>query len=83
MIKQLPPKARKTLLNLYNHIWTTHKFPTTWKLGYIIPILKPQKSKTDANNYRPICLTNTQCKTFEKNDKQKAFVVYENSQNTK
>lgn len=66
MIVHLPKTAVKALLAYFNRIWTGRSIPGSWKEGVIIPLLKPQKEKTDPNSYRPITLTNTICKLMEK-----------------
>lgn len=46
IIKHFPPKTRKQLLSIYNHIWTKNVFPDSWKEVIIIPVLKPNKDQT-------------------------------------
>ena len=43
MLKHLPENSLETLLNIFNYIWTTGKFPEDWTLATIIPIPKPGK----------------------------------------
>ena len=52
-----------SLLYIYNHIWLTQDFPTSWKPAIIIPVHKPGKVLSDPSSYRPI--TNCLCKTME------------------
>ena len=59
MLKYLPENSLETLLNIFNYIWTTGKFPKDWIYATIIQIPEP-------NNYRPIALTSCQCKTLER-----------------
>lgn len=66
MIQHLSPITKSYILKLYNHIWTKHTFPDLWRQAIIIPIPKPNKCKSDPNNYRPISLTSCMCKTLEK-----------------
>ena len=54
----------ETLLNIFNYIWTTGKFPDDWQYATIIPIPKPGKDPAEPNNYRPIALTSCLCKTL-------------------
>ena len=42
-IKNLPTTKKQELLGIYNRSWQTGKLPAEWKLGLIIPILKPGK----------------------------------------
>ena len=55
----------KTLLNIFNYIWTTGKFPEDWQYATIIPISKPGKDTAAPNNYRPIALTSCLCIKLE------------------
>ena len=66
MLKHLPESALDTLLNLFNNIWITGNFPSSWSAATIIPIPKPGKDATSPDNYRPIALTSCVCKTFER-----------------
>ena len=43
MLKHLPENSLETLLNIFNDIWTTGKFPEDWQYATIIPIQKPGK----------------------------------------
>ena len=53
MLKHLPENSLETLLNIFNYIWTTGKFPEDWTLA-------------EPNNYRPIALASCLCKTLER-----------------
>ncbi|WP_218669320.1 RNA-directed DNA polymerase, partial [Solemya velum gill symbiont] len=66
MLSHLPPLARSHLLTLLNDAWTTNTLPPDWRHALVIPIAKPGKDSTQANNYRPISLTSCLCKTFER-----------------
>ena len=66
MLKHLPENSLETLLNIFNYIWTTGKFPEDWTLATIIPIPKPGKDPAEPNNCRPIALTSCLCKTLER-----------------
>ena len=66
MLKHLPDTSLETLLNIFNYIWTTGKFPEDWTLATIIPIPKPGKDPAEPNNYRPVALTSCLCKTLER-----------------
>ena len=65
-IKNFPNNSKNYLLAIYNTIWENKVFPNTWRHGYIIPIIKPNKNKFHAESYRPISLLNTLCKLLEK-----------------
>ena len=66
MLKHLPHKSLQTLLDIFNNMWETGKFPESWKLATIIPIPKPGKDHTEPTNYRSIALTSCLCKTLER-----------------
>ena len=40
MIKRAHPSLQQLIINLYNRILIQRQFPTEWKTGIIIPILK-------------------------------------------
>ena len=54
MLKHIPLKSLQTLLDIFNNMWETGKFPESWELATIIPIPKPGKDLTEPTNYRPI-----------------------------
>ena len=66
MLKHLLPKLLKTLLDIFNDIWETGKFPKSWEIATIIPIPKPGNDHAEQTNYRPIALTSCICKTLER-----------------
>lgn len=66
LLKNLPENTLAFILKIFNFIWTNHVFPKQWQEVYIIPIHKSGKSKLNPLNYRPITLSNTLCKLFEK-----------------
>ena len=66
LLKHLPDTSLETLLNIFNYIWTTGKFPDVWQYATIIPIPKPGKDPAEPNNYRPIALTSCLGKTLER-----------------
>ena len=53
MLIHLPDTSLETLLNIFNNIWTTVKFPDGWQYTTIIPNPKPGKDPAEPNNYRP------------------------------
>ena len=65
-LKQLPSCSLDFLLQAFNEVWVSGKFPTSWKQATIIPIPKPGKDSNDPSNYRPIALTSCLCKTLER-----------------
>ena len=57
LLINLPQEALNYMLLLFNCIWIHNLFPTRWTKATVISILKPGKSSTDPNSYRPIVLT--------------------------
>jgi len=57
MLKNLPEIALDTLLRVFNDLWVTGNFPSSWSEATLIPIPKPGKDLTDPGNYKPIALT--------------------------
>lgn len=50
------------ILDLTNNVWRNEIIPKQWRTSKIIPILKPNKDKTQATSYRPIALINVNLK---------------------
>ena len=65
-LKHLPFNSLLTLLEIFNHIWTTQTFPPIWKKANVIAFPKPGKDSSIPSNYRPIALTSCLCKTLER-----------------
>ena len=63
-------KAHKKLIeviqNFFNYVWDTGSSPRPWHHATIIPISKPGKDKSIPSGYRPVSLTCTFCKIFER-----------------
>jgi ribonuclease HI len=66
ILKHLPNTCKNTMVALFNHLWETDSFPSSWREATVIPIPKPGKDTTQPNNYRPIALTSCLCKTMER-----------------
>ena len=66
MIQNLDPENKLKLLEYYNEIWKSKKFPKKWLFATIIPILKLGKDPNEADSFRPIALTNCLCKIMER-----------------
>ena len=47
LLKHLPEDSLLLLLYIFNHIWLTQDFPTSWKTAIIIPVPKPGKVLSD------------------------------------
>lgn len=65
MLKHLSENCKWLVLKLINKSWTEGKLPDQWKVGTIIPLLKPNKPKNEPKSYRPIALTSALCKVME------------------
>ena len=65
-LKHLPPDSLAVLLGIFNAIWRSNAFPSSWREATIIPIPKPGKDSSIPSNYRPIALTSCLCKTMER-----------------
>jgi len=50
MLKNLPEIALDTLLRVFNDLWVTGNFPSSWSEATLIPIPNPEKDPTDSGN---------------------------------
>ena len=80
MLKLTAPSISKPISTLINAIFRKSSFPSTWKMGHIVPIFKhfdksarqdpnipdPKEDKSNPNNYRPITLLSSLSKVCEK-----------------
>ena len=66
MIKHLTPQVLSSLLNALNQLWTSGKFPDSWRREIKLPFLKPGKNPLHPESYRPISLTSCVGKLFER-----------------
>ncbi|KAG0439684.1 hypothetical protein HPB47_016562 [Ixodes persulcatus] len=64
--KNLEGEAVKDLLAIINKIWEAGELPTSWKHSIVVPIPKPGKAPTGLTALRPISLTPTICKIYER-----------------
>ena len=65
-LKHLPFTCLSILLDIFNDVWQSVDFPSSWKEALVIPIPKPGKDSSDPNNYHPIALTSCLCKNLER-----------------
>ena len=65
ILKETKDIIAPILLRLFDRSLLESKFPSVWKLSNVIPIHK-KDSRSDPSNYRPISLTSTLSKVFEK-----------------
>ncbi|VDO10343.1 unnamed protein product [Rodentolepis nana] len=63
---RMGPKAKETMLTLYNKIWETSLVPNQWKVAIVIPVLRKGKDPSNFDNYRPISLTSVLAKLMER-----------------
>jgi hypothetical protein len=54
MLKLPPASALGTQFQIFNDVWTTGRFAPSWSEATVIPIPKPGKVPTSADNYIPI-----------------------------
>ena len=66
MIKILPHRDIKYLLNMYNKIWEEGEIPKIWKHTTIAFLLKKGKYQKDVWSYRPVAQTKIPCIIFER-----------------
>lgn len=66
MLTHLHPFTLLLILYLFNRVWQEGRFPLTWKVAIVIPLLKPRKDASSASSYRLIALTSCLSKTFER-----------------
>ena len=66
MLKQLPPYAIDTLLDIFNACTSLGTIPKAWKHSLIYPISKKQKFEGELNQIHPITLIEHIQKIFRK-----------------
>lgn len=66
VLKELPTKALKFLLQIFNGVLRLGHFPIQWKVAQIIVLSKPGKPLNEVESYRPISLLPIISKIFEK-----------------
>lgn len=65
-LSHLNSKHELYLLNLFNRIWESGLFPSTWKKALVIPVAKPGQDLSNVLSYRPISLLSCLGKLYEK-----------------
>ena len=75
LFKNLGKKGKQTLLKALNSAFLTHSYPQSWFHAHIIPIPKPSKDTSKLESYRPISLTNTIHKIFERIIKERLLYI--------
>ena len=77
LFKNLGQTAKLALLYSLNYAFSSHSYPENWFHAHIIPINKPNKDPTKLSSYRPISLTNTIHKIFERIIKNRLLYIIE------
>ncbi|ORC82802.1 Tbingi protein [Trypanosoma theileri] len=65
-LQQLGPRAKAETLALFNESLRTGVGPVSWKVGIIVPLLKPGKKATDLDSFRAVTLTSCLSKLMER-----------------
>ena len=66
MFRHMSDFGKKYLLDFFNSVWVSGVIPSSWRHAIIIPLLKPNKDKSNPGSYRPIALTSNICKLMER-----------------
>jgi len=66
MFKHLSTKLLEVMLQLFHKMWFTGKIPPSWLHSIVVSITKPNQPAHFPSSYRPISLTSSVCKLFEK-----------------
>ena len=77
MIKAFSQETLKELLSIYNQIFSLGDYPSQWKEGLIMPILKPGKPPDNPNSYRPVTMLSCVGKVFERLIKNRLEYIVE------
>lgn len=65
MLKHLGHHALTYLTNIFNNTVNKATIPPMWKIGRIIPLLKPNKPEDEGTSFRPISLLSPAIKILE------------------
>ena len=66
LLKKICIHISEALADIFNSLLHHSKVPPVWLDSLITPIYKPGKVKTDPAGYRPVGVTSTLCRVFEK-----------------
>ena len=66
ILKNLPPKAIRLIIIMFNAILRIQYFPNLWKVAQIIMLVKPGKNPHQTVSYRAISLLPVFSKIVEK-----------------
>ena len=64
-LKELSEFGRSKLLELLNRAWELVRVPASWKLAWVVPILKKGKDPQQIASYRPVSLLSVLSRTIE------------------
>ena len=73
LLKEGGPSLTAAVVSFFRQIVAKGTLPLEWKTGIIIPIFK-SGSRSDCANYRPVCLTCSLCKVFERVIKESLLI---------
>ena len=65
-LKAFSTETLQDLQDIYNQSFNTGVLPSSWRVGLVLPFLKPGKAKNELMSYRPITLLSCLGKTLEK-----------------
>ena len=66
LLKRICIHISEALADVYNSLLEHSKVPGVWLDSHISPIYKPGKVKTAPSGYRPVGVTSTLCRVFER-----------------
>jgi ribonuclease HI/endonuclease/exonuclease/phosphatase family metal-dependent hydrolase len=66
MLTRLSSQNRRSLLEVFNKLLEQAEVPDSWKTAVVVPIHKRGKPADKASSYRPVALTSSVSKVFEK-----------------
>lgn len=78
LLRALQRSSKLELLNIFNQSYLTGQVPSAWKIGTVVPILKPGKDPKDVKSYRPITLLSCMSKVLERIIQNRFEYVIEN-----
>lgn len=78
LLRGLKEESKMELLRIFNQSFATGQVPSMWKIGTVIPILKPEKDSKLVESYRPITLLSCTSKLLERIIQNRLEYVIEN-----
>lgn len=77
--RHMSKNTKQYVLKCINKAYVTNKYPESWKIATIVPILKPGKKPEQPESYRPISLTSCVGKIMERIIKVRLDTYLENN----